>query len=121
MNIAIIGSRGFANYDLLKMTLDKLKDKITCIISGGANGADKLAERYAKENNIELKVFKANWDLHGKAAGYIRNKVIWDNSDVGIAFWDGVSKGTQHSFELAKKQNKKLLVIEYNSNKRYII
>ncbi len=44
MKIAVVGSRNFNNYQLLKDTLDKYKEKCELIISGGAKGADKLAK-----------------------------------------------------------------------------
>ena len=55
-SVAVIGSRSFADYDLLQNTL--MHYKICKIISGGAKGADSLAERYATNHGIELVVFK---------------------------------------------------------------
>jgi hypothetical protein len=49
MKLAVIGSRGFINMDLLSITLMKYYPDITQIISGGARGADKLAKHYARE------------------------------------------------------------------------
>jgi hypothetical protein len=113
MKLAIIGSRNFHNYKILKEEVDKLRKEyeINEIVSGGAIGADKLAEKYAKENNLKLTIFKPEWDKYGKAAGIIRNEGIWKYCDIGIAFWDGKSKGTQHSFQLSKKYNKFLKVV----------
>lgn len=115
MKLVVIGSRGFNNYDLLFQELKKIEEVeiIGLIVSGGAAGADTLAERYARENNIPVLVIKPEWDLYGKAAGFIRNEKLWDNATHGIAFWDGQSKGTAHSFQIAKKQNKPLTVIRY--------
>ncbi len=45
MKVAIIGSRGFDDYDLLKSKLAEHINEIECIISGGAKGADSLAHR----------------------------------------------------------------------------
>jgi hypothetical protein len=47
MKTAVIGSRRFNDYALLQQTLDTYT--ISQIISGGAKGADTLAEQYAKE------------------------------------------------------------------------
>jgi len=113
MKIAIIGSRGFNDYDKLKANLEFYIDKATLLISGGAKGADSLGERWAKENEIPTQIFYPDWDKHGKSAGYIRNKDIVANADLIIAFWDGVSKGTKHSIDIALESNKKLLVITY--------
>jgi len=119
MKLAVVGSRGFNDYELLKSVLDKID--IDVIVSGGANGADRLSERYAEENNIALEIYPADWDRYGKRAGYIRNRDIWEAATSGIAFWDGESRGTAHSFELSKKLGKKLFVYEYLSGKRYIV
>ena len=99
--LAIIGSRDFTDYDLLKEKADSLNPSI--IISGGASGADYLAERYAKKNNKPIKIYHADWQRHGRAAGPIRNKEIVKNSDHILAFWDGESRGTLSSINLAKK------------------
>ena len=102
--IAVIGSRSFSNYEYLKSILQW--HEFNMIISGGAKGADSLAQRYATEHNVPFKCFNADWDAYGKAAGPIRNKQIIDECDEVIAFWDNVSKGTKLSINLAKEQNK---------------
>ncbi len=111
MKVAIVGSRGFTNYQLLKKYMDECGLKITAIISGGAAGADSLARRYAKENNIELVEFKADWS-QGKGAGYKRNVDIINNSDWVFAFWDHSSKGTKHSIDISKKFKKPIEIIK---------
>lgn len=111
VNLAVVGSRGFSNYNLLKRELDNLR--ISKIISGGARGADSLAEVYARKNEIEVKIFPADWNKHGRRAGYLRNKEIVEECDYLIAFWDGNSRGTAHSIELARAQGKLLKVVRY--------
>lgn len=111
MKIAVIGSRNFNDYDLLKEELNKYF--ITQIISGGAKGADALAERYAKEFNIETQIFKPDWKL-GRHAGLLRNTKIIETSDFVVAFWDGESRGTQNSIKTAEKNGKPINIIEYN-------
>lgn len=112
MKLAIIGSRGFQNYSLLIKELDPKKDKITLVISGGAEGADTLGEKWARGNKIPTLIFPANWNKFGKRAGYIRNEDIIKNCDCCIAFWDGVSKGTAHSISLCKKYNKPCKIVK---------
>lgn len=116
LNIAIIGSRSFNDYNLLVSELSKLdilNENLT-IVSGGAKGADMLAEKYADENDYNKKIFKPNWKKYGRGAGIVRNKEIIENSDLVIAFWDGTSKGTKSSIDLAKKFNKEIIVITYD-------
>ena len=123
MRLAIVGSRGFDNYETLCAVVDELRKvhDISTIVSGGAKGADSLAEQYAKDHNLEMIVYPADWNTHGRKAGYIRNVEIWDGSDMGVAFWDGQSKGTAHSFEISKKQNKLLYVFNYTSTDFYLL
>ena len=73
--LAVVGSREFNNYKLLKDKLNSIEN-ISKIVSGGAFGADKLAELYAEEYNIETNIIKPNWSTYGKSAGAIRNKEI---------------------------------------------
>jgi hypothetical protein len=48
------------------------------VVSGGASGADREGERWAYHQHIPVKVFKADWNQHGSAAGPIRNKQMAD-------------------------------------------
>ena len=111
LRLAIIGSRDFNDYNLVKSTLEKYKDKISIVVSGGANGADSLGERWAIDNGIETLIFPAEWDKYGKRAGYIRNQTIIQNCDCVIAFWNGESKGTNHSINLANKNSKPVKIV----------
>lgn len=115
IKIIVAGSRDFSNYSLLKDKLDRAKEHfgIFEVVSGTANGADSLGERYAEENNLPIKRFPADWDQYGKSAGYIRNEEMAEYSDGCIVFWDGESKGTKHMIDLAKKYNIKLSVVNY--------
>ena len=109
MKVGVVGSRTFNDYKLLSDTLKKIE--ITTIVSGGARGADKLGEQYAKENNIPTIIFLPDWDKHGKSAGFIRNTDIINESELVIAFWDQESRGTLDSIEKAKKLNKQVIII----------
>ena len=109
-NVIVAGSRSFGNYALLKEKLNAiLKEKKTThqvqIISGGAAGADKLGEIYAKEHDLDLKLFPANWQLHGNKAGYIRNTEMARHAQAVVVFWDGKSSGTRHMIKTAHKLN----------------
>lgn len=96
MKILVAGSRNYYDYAEFSevMNYTHKKYNITEIVSGGAHGADSLAERYAKENNIPIKVFKADWDMYGKSAGFIRNADMHNylsqfENRMCLCFWDG--------------------------------
>jgi len=109
--VAIIGSRTFKNYQVLKNNLKQWH--ISEIISGGANGADILAEQYAREKNIKLSVFKPDYSKYGRIAPLKRNRLIIEVSDFVIAFWDGKSKGTKNAIDYANKLKKPVKIIEF--------
>ncbi len=108
--VAIVGSRTFDDYKKVTHHIDKIKDDVTLIVSGGAKGADFLAEKYSKENNIPIKIIKPKWDKYGKSSGPIRNKKIVDQSDVIYAFWDGISPGTKSTVEYARSVQKPITI-----------
>ena len=111
MNVAVVGSRSFNNYEALEQVLFSATSFDDTIISGGAKGTDTLAEKFANDNGIKLKVIEANWDGYGKMAGFIRNDKIIEEADYLIAFWDGYSKGTKDSIEKARKKGIDVLTI----------
>lgn len=113
MKTIIAGSRTFNDAHLLKDKLDAYRKEhtITEIVSGGASGADSLGEAYAVLNGIQIKMFNADWNTHGKAAGPIRNRQMADYADVLIAVWDGKSKGTKNMVEEMNKRKKPVFII----------
>ena len=110
MKIIIAGSREVTDYNLILEAVRKSEFDISEVVSGNARGVDKLGERYATENNIDLKIFPADWDRYGKRAGYIRNSEMGEYADGLIAIWDGKSKGTKYMIDIIDN-NKKLLYI----------
>lgn len=113
MRVIIAGSRSFDDYVALKDYCDEVigtyrsRERVPHqdieIVSGGCTGTDKLGERYARANGWKCKVFPANWDEYGKAAGPIRNGQMAeyackspDGFGVLIAFPKPNSKGTKN-------------------------
>jgi predicted Rossmann fold nucleotide-binding protein DprA/Smf involved in DNA uptake len=104
----VIGSRGITDYKLVKLSLDKLK--ILRIVSGGAIGADTLAARYAKERNIPIIEFKPDYARHGRTAPLVRDRLIVDEAEEIVAFWDGNSRGTKYTIDYARTMNKPVMI-----------
>lgn len=106
MKLIIAGSRTFDNYQWMRQEVHRFSayalDKE--IVSGGAQGADKLGERLAKENGLPLKIFHADWGTHRKRAGLVRNELMANYATHLIAFWDGESKGTEHMIITAHRK-----------------
>ena len=119
IKVIIAGTRDFNDYAFLKKNVDYFlqginpnNEKIE-IVSGNARGADKLGEKYAKDNNISLMCFPADWNKYGKSAGYIRNEQMAKEANALIAFWDGKSKGTKHMIDIARSKGLLIRVIKY--------
>lgn len=107
--VIICGSRNFADKERCFRYLDfhlKYRPYVE-IVSGHAKGADSFGEEYAKEHNLKLTVFPADWKKYGRAAGPIRNREMLqyasEESPVIIAFWDGKSAGTKNMIEQGRK------------------
>lgn len=118
--IIIAGSRTFNDYEGLRKVVSNFVKRNNInkkyeieIVSGGANGADKLGEELAKKNDIKLEIFPAQWDKLGKRAGYVRNSEMANWGTHLLAFWDGESRGTKHMIELAKKKGLEIKVIKF--------
>lgn len=110
MKVAIVGSRSFSDYKIFSDFMEDLTENkhlaIDEIISGGAKGADSLAEIYAKDKGIPIEIIKPDWNTFGKSAGFIRNRDIIMRCDACVAFWDGESHGTKHDISLCKEFGK---------------
>ncbi len=113
--LAVVGSRGFTNKQViwheLMHYLTVTKGDLA-IVSGGARGVDSLAAEFAREHRLKLLELLPEWDRYGRSAGFKRNHTIWAYADSGIAFWDGHSKGTAHSFQIARDTGKPLRIID---------
>lgn len=115
--VIIAGSRSCADYELVKKAIEQSNFTITTVISGHAVGVDHLGEHYAKQNNISVEVYPANWSTYGKSAGPIRNKQMAEIADCLIAIWDGQSSGTLNMIKTARKKQLKVFVYNINLDK----
>lgn len=111
MNLAVIGSRSLIDEKIVFETLDLLKDKICVLITGGADGADQIAEKWASINNVPKIIHLPDWANHGKSAGIRRNRLIAQDCDLCVAFWDGVSKGTKSTIDMCLRMQKHVNII----------
>ena len=97
MKLIIAGSRNTADaVDEVGCALweFELTYAVAELVSGASGNVDLAGEEWARENNIPVKRFPADWAKHGKAAGPIRNREMAEYADALIAVWDGKSKGT---------------------------
>ena len=110
MRTIIAGSRTADSMLELELAVRKCGWSVTEVVSGTALGGDKLGEQWAENHGVPIARFPADWDKHGKSAGYRRNEEMARNADALIALWDGESRGTAHMIGIAKKAGLKVYV-----------
>ena len=124
MKLIVAGGRKYTDYEAVRHELDDLhiKKSITEIVCGMCNqgiqtykeilpqgkviavyGADGLGYRWAKENNILIAEFPADWRSFRLKAGPLRNGKMADYADALIAF-PGTA-GTNDMVDKARKMN----------------
>lgn len=117
--LIVAGGRDFSDRQLLKKTIlalangGELDAYNVSIVSGMAPGADRLAYEFAKENGVVCHEFPADWNTHGKAAGFKRNADMGKFADGLLAFWDGESPGTGHMVRYMRGLNKPVFIVSY--------
>ena len=116
MKVIIAGSRDIIDFwkivPFIKEGFEQLNiENAPQIVSGCANGMDKIGESLAEFCGYDLKKFPADWNKHGKAAGPIRNKQMAEYADAAIVIHNG-SRGSLNMIEQMKKLNKPVFVKE---------
>lgn len=123
MHVLITGSRTFSAAGFMREVLDYAHavDPITFMSLGDAKGADTIAREWAEYNDVPYRLHIADWDTHGKRAGYLRNQDMLDSmlkhnhettdaaSTYCIAWVDkplGTSRGTKMMVDLVLSQTR---------------
>src|SRR3989442_4834179 len=105
LRVLVCGSRAWTDYDAILRRLAQMEEGRPTIVDGAAGGADTMADRAAKTLNLTIERYPADWATYGKRAGFIRNEQMLDiGVGLVIAFWDGQSRGTQHTIESATRR-----------------
>lgn len=113
----VIGSRTWKSEAVVFRTLDAglAKGKIAKIVSGGAKGADSIAEKWARTRKVPCEVFNILADdvkaKGRRAAPHVRNQRIVDACDILLAFWDGESTGTKSTIQKAFAAGKSVFAV----------
>jgi len=110
--VIIAGSRTIKAPELVKECIKNSGFILTSIVCGGAEGVDKIAENWAKENSIPCQVFLPDYSEYDRAAPIIRNIEMLKEGEALIAIWDGFSHGTKHMITRATKMGMPMKVWE---------
>ena len=107
MKLLIAGSRSITDFDLSPF----IPDGVDLIITGGAKGIDTLAEQYARERGIPTLTVRPVYEKYGRAAPIRRDEEMVDMADAVLVVWDGVSRGSKHTAEYARKKGKQPILL----------
>ncbi len=113
MKVIIAGSRTISDRESVEAAIKASGFEITEVVCGMARGVDTEGFNWAKDNNIPVKEFHADWEKYGRAAGPIRNKQMAEYADALIAIMAPNSKGTKNMIETAIKRGLKLWEVKY--------
>ena len=113
MRVAVVGSRSLDDrcYGVLN---EHMPPGVSEIISGGAVGVDRLAERYALERGLPMTVIRPDYKTYDRHAPLIRNSQIVAESDFTLILWNGTSRGSLNVIMSCIRTNKpfKVLLVE---------
>jgi hypothetical protein len=110
--ILVTGSRDWTNETTIVTELlhaaghinPLLRSEVILISGACPTGADSIAEKWWTVWGGTVERHPADWQTHGKKAGFVRNaEMVNLGADVCLAFIKDHSKGATMTAELAKK------------------
>ena len=107
MKLLVVGSRSIKEFDLSPY----IPSDVDTVISGGADGMDRLAEQYADLHRLSKYVLRPQYKLYGRAAPLKRNEQMVEMADEVLVIWDGDSRGAKYTLEYAKKTGKPITLV----------
>ena len=107
MKLAIIGSRSLPHIkieDYLKYIPDTI---VTC-----KAGPQTIAIDFAHRHAIRLIHYFPKYEKYGSIAPIYSSKLVVEDCDCLLAFWDRRSRGTKFTIDYAKAKGKPVKVVE---------
>lgn len=132
--LIVAGGRDFNDYNRLHAKLFDLaeeagNDRQVSLVSGMAQGADRMGHYFAQQENVACYEFPADWDdleapgavikhtRYGKpynaVAGHNRNRRMGDFADGLLCYWDGRSRGTKGMIDYMVSLGKPVIIERY--------
>lgn len=100
----VCGGRDFTDIKLMYRVMRQLvaeHGEPSMVITGAAPGADTFAENWAREMTIPYVGVPAKWQLHGRAAGPMRNQKMLDDHKIDLVVVFPGGRGTRNMRSLA--------------------
>jgi hypothetical protein len=106
VRVIVVGSRSIYDPGVVVAAVEASGFSPSVVMTGGLNGVDDFAERWAAAHDIPVERFVADLTRYGTAAGPLRNREMLGTADALIAIWDGASPGTAALIEEARRMRK---------------
>jgi nucleoside 2-deoxyribosyltransferase len=80
----------------------------TILLTGTTTGVDQVVREEGERMGFEIWVYEPNFDYYDTPteAYHARNRLIIEEADAVVSFWDGKSKGTAMAIRYAHQQGK---------------
>lgn len=116
IRICVTGGREYNDTDKVVSVLADLIARFGYCIDvahGDATGLDRLFGYVAKhEHDLIVKTWPADWDVHGRSAGPIRNRQMLTEFDPDILISFPGGRGTAHCTAEARKRGIPIRYVE---------
>lgn len=121
MRIMMTGTRDWPDRDSVWRALNDLVTEFghdwTLVHGACPSGADRYAEEWAKNKQMNYQGYPAKWTRYNKAAGPIRNQEMVDTApDYVIAFLRPGSTGTADAIKRAEKAGITVKIITHEKD-----
>jgi len=121
--VLVAGSRSWTDRTAIeeRIAANETGEGTHVLIHGAARGADRIADRVARERGWHVETYPANWSRFHKKAGPIRNRVMVERllelfakgTTVAVeAFLDADSRGTRHTIKIAREAGLKVHITD---------
>lgn len=105
MRYIVCGGRDYKDYDSVEEVVKSFPEGTTVVNGGCPSGVDKYVRTAARKFGYRLETYNAQWHLHGRAAGPIRNRRMAELDGVEKVFAFPGGSGTSDMRIAAEERN----------------